>query len=87
MMIKQEKVIKEEKIIKREKKQVKSVKKLIKTAENPKATKRAEDLKNKQKNPEDKPAEKAKDERVVDSDGKPLVPNPPPFDCFYIKYP
>jgi len=63
MMIKQEKVIKEEKIIKREKKQVKSVNKLIKKAENPKAAKREEDLKNKQKNPEDKPAEKSKNEK------------------------
>lgn len=47
MMIKQEKVLKEEKIIKREKRQVKSVKKLIKKAENPKAAKREEDAKDK----------------------------------------
>ena len=87
MMIKQEKVIKEEKIIKREKKQVKSVKKLIKHAENPKAAKKEDDAKEKQKNPEDKPAEKGPNDRQVDSEGKFLVPDPPPFSCFYIAYP
>ena len=87
MMIKQEKIIKEEKIIKMEKVQIKSVKKLIKKVENPAASKKEDDAKNKQENPEHKPAEKSENEPATDAGGKALVPNPPPYGCFYIMYP
>ena len=73
MMAKQEKIIKEEKIIKREKKEIKSVKKLIKKVEDPAAAKKEEDAKKK---------EKPKPKKDVG-----LVPDPPPFECFYIMYP
>lgn len=87
MMIKQEKIVKEETIIKREKTQIKSVKKLIKTVEDPKAAEEEEEEENKKKEQE-KAANKTKgNETAREVGGKRLVPNPPPFSCFYIMYP
>lgn len=87
MMRKDEKILKEEKIVDKERKAIKKVKKAVKKAENPSESGKDDGKGKESEHPDGFQFTKAMNEVKVDKAGKPLTPNPPPFDCFFIMYP